>query len=157
MTYAHSGRFGDDGIVLSEKVSLALVGDADSVISEEIELDWKAFGYTDHVENKHVISGSAFPFVVQRATTVSHETDFLARTVPCIECTDEERYRNFLLWDDVVKQLDETKGVRLTFVATLKGGRSLVEECYVPLDRDMRSHMRRNGYLTRGCHGKSAT
>ena len=146
MSYSNAARV--RGSVRSEVVTLGLADGA-----EPIELHWEAFIVTDHNQEAAIRSvRNAQAFDVEGRGATSHETAFYPRfDAHCEQCTDDERYRNFLEWEDFLVAAEETDRVDLKFTAVQVGGESLVVECHLPLDGRMRGYMKSAGVLTRGC------
>ena len=146
MSYSNAARA--RGSVRSEVVTLRL---ADGV--EPIDLHWEAFIVTDHNQEIAIENvGNAQAFDVEGGGSTSHETAFYPRyDVHCEQCTQDERYRNFLRWEDFVAVAEETDSIDLRFAAVQVGGEPLVVECRLPLDGRMREYMKSARILTRSC------
>ena len=145
MSYWNAARY--NGVVISETATLELPqGD------RSVTLHWQSFILTDPGEADAIdVINDAQPFVVEGNGATSHQTAFYPRNVPCLECSDEERFQNYLRWEDLLTVADTADRLNLTFTAEQIEGKEFVLKCYMPLDDNMRRYMRENGIFTRTC------
>ena len=147
MSYYNSG--GHNGLVTSEMVVLEVP--AGDINSKSTKLHWQWFIRVDYERDAIVNEADAMPFVVAANDGVSHQTAFYPRTKPCLDCTQKERYEDYLLWKDLVEAARTADRLNVTFTVDHADGGTLVAKCYIPLDENGREYMKRNGILTRTC------
>ena len=148
MSYANSARY--NGVVVSETVVLELPEPSGGTTAE---LHWQWFVRTDYSQESSTIvtEADAQAFTVEGNSATSHQTAFFPRNQPCLECTNEERFRDYLHWDDFLKAADASDRVNLKFTVAQAEGDPLVVECYMPLDDNMRRYMQENAIFARTC------
>ena len=149
MSYVNTGRYGYDGIITSEMVKLEVP--KDQANGTTIELHWQSFILPGYRRDESPPLADIQPVVVDGSGAVSHYTEFHPRNVPCLGCSDDERTKNYLSWQDLMKAIDAADRLILTFVADQHNDQRLVAKCYMPINEKMRSYMRKHKIFTREC------
>jgi hypothetical protein len=113
MTYVNSGNTGHNAIIRRENISFSLE-------DREVEHQGDQFGYSDIKDGNLVFhaDGPARPFPINASSAVTHETLFAAWPVQCDGATNRcDPRRNFVKWDDFLKEIKITKRFSVTMSA----------------------------------------